>query len=100
MNLSVLIVGILGLLGVGVYGLLASRNMIKLIVGMQIMVKGAMLALLVSAQVVGQAEVGESMALTVIVVDTIVAVVGLSLAVQVRRHFGTMDVRAISTLKR
>ena len=36
---------------------------------------------------------------TVIVADTIVAVVGLALAVQVRRRFGTLDVPKISTLR-
>jgi NADH:ubiquinone oxidoreductase subunit K len=40
------------------------------------------------------------MALTVIVADTIVAVVGLALAVQVRRHFGTLDLKSLSMLKR
>jgi NADH:ubiquinone oxidoreductase subunit K len=40
------------------------------------------------------------MALTVIVADTIVAVVGLALAVQVRHRLGTLDIKALSTLKR
>jgi NADH-quinone oxidoreductase subunit K len=44
--------------------------------------------------------VGASLALTVIVADTIVAVVGMALAVQVRRHFGTLDIKALSTLRR
>jgi len=40
------------------------------------------------------------MALTVIVADTVVAVVGLALAVQVRRHCGTLDIQALTTLRR
>jgi NADH:ubiquinone oxidoreductase subunit K len=39
------------------------------------------------------------MALTVIVADTVVAVIGLALAVQARRRFGTLDVKELSTLK-
>lgn len=100
MSNSIVLLAIIGLLGIGLYALLISRNMIKIVVGLQILVKGAMLALIAAGQLAGQAEVGESLALTVIVVDTIVAVVGLALAVQVRRHFGTLDVRALSTLKR
>lgn len=100
MSNSIVLLAIIGLLGIGLYTLLISRNMIKIVVGLQILVKGAMLALIAAGQLAGQAEVGESLALTVIVADTIVAVVGLSLAVQVRRHFGTLDVRALSTLKR
>jgi NADH-quinone oxidoreductase subunit K len=100
MSNSIVLVAIVGLLAVGLYALLIARNLIKIVVGLQILVKGAMLALIAAGQLAGQAEVGESLALTVIVADTIVAVVGLALAVQVRRHFGTLDMRALSTLKR
>ncbi len=100
MSNSILLVAIIGLLGIGLYAVLISRNLIKIVVGLQILVKSAMLAMIAAGQLAGQTEVGESLALTVIVADTIVAVVGLALAVQVRRHFGTLDVRALSTLKR
>ena len=100
MSNSVLLAAIIGLLAIGLYAALISRNLIKIVVALQILVKSAMLALIAAGQLAGQPEVGESLALTVIVADTIVAVVGLALAVQVRRHFGTLDVRALSTLKR
>jgi NADH:ubiquinone oxidoreductase subunit K len=100
MSNSTLLVLIIGLLGIGLYAVLISRNLIKVIVGLQILVKGAMLAMIAAGQISGQTEVGESLALTVIVADTIVAVVGLALAVQVRRRFGTLDVKALSTLRR
>lgn len=100
MNISIVLIAILGLLGIGLYAVLIARNFLKIVIGLQILVKGAMLAMIVAGQLAGQAEVGESLALTVIVADTIVAVVGLALAVQVRRHFGTLDVRALSTLRR
>jgi len=100
MNVPVILVTIIILLAIGLYALLAARNLIKVIVALQILVKGAMLAMIAAGLSAGQAEVGQSMALTVIVADTIVAVVGLALAVQLRHHFGTLDVRAYSTLKR
>ena len=87
-------------MGVGLYAVLMARNLIKVIVGLQILVKAAMLALIAAGQIAGQPEVGESLALTVIVADTFVAVVGLALAVQVRRRFGTLDIKALSTLRR
>lgn len=100
MSNSILLVAIIGLLAIGLYAVLISRNLIKIVVGLQILVKSAMLGMIAAGQLAGQSAVGESLALTVIVADTIVAVVGLALAVQVRRHFGTLDVRALSTLKR
>ena len=102
-NLSlpvVAFIAVLGLLGIGLYGILAVRNLIKVVVALQILVKGAMIALVVAGRLAGQIEVGQSLALTVIVADTIVAVIGLALAVQVRRHFGTLDIKSLSTLRR
>jgi NADH:ubiquinone oxidoreductase subunit K len=94
------VVAVLGLLGVGLYGLLIVRNLIKVVVAMQIMVKGAMLALILAGRVSGHLQTGQAIALTVIVADTIVSVVALALAVQVRRCVGTLDVAALTTLRR
>ncbi|MEW6179343.1 MAG: NADH-quinone oxidoreductase subunit K [Chloroflexota bacterium] len=97
-NLVILIV--VGLIGVGIYALLTVRNLIKVVIALQIMVKGALLALVLAGRLQGQENLGQSLALTVIVADTIVAVVGLALAVQVRRAFGTLDLKALTTLRR
>ena len=94
------VLAVLGLVGVGVYGLLIVRNLIKVVVAMQIMVKGAMIALILAGRASGQLQTGQTLALTVIVADTIVSVVALALAVQVRRWFGTLDAQALTTLRR
>jgi NADH:ubiquinone oxidoreductase subunit K len=93
-------VAVLGLLGIGLLGLLVTRNLIKVVVGMQILVKGAMVALVLAGRLSGHVQTGQTLALTVIVADTIVSVVALALAVQVRRQFGTLDLQALSTLRR
>jgi NADH:ubiquinone oxidoreductase subunit K len=103
MNIStsmIVLIAVMGLFGVGLYCLLITRNLIRLLVGLQIMVKGAMLLLVFVGQSQSQPSLGQSMALTVIVADTIVVVLGLALAVQVKRIVGTLDIADISKLKR
>ena len=97
---TIVLASILGLLGIGIYGLLASRNLIKVIVALQILVKGAMVALVLAGRLRGAVNLGQSLAMTVIVADTIVAVIGLTLAVQIRRRFGSLDVKDLTRLKR
>ncbi len=97
--LTITLIGVLGLIGVGLYGLLIVRNLIKIVVALQILAKGAVLALVAAGSAAGQLQIGQSLAVTVIVVDTVVAVVGLALAVQVRRRFGTLDLEALGTLR-
>jgi NADH-quinone oxidoreductase subunit K len=98
--LNILLVGVLGLLGVGLYGLLASRNLIKLMITLQVLVKAAVLALVMAGKAGGELNLGQSLAATVIVADTMVAVIGLALAVQVQRRLGTLDVKDLGTLRR
>ena len=97
--LNVILLGVVALLGVGFYGLLITRNLIKVVMVLQILIKGVILALVLAGKLSGNIGLGISTASTVIVADTIVAVVGLALAVQVRRRFGTVDVPKISTLR-
>ncbi len=97
---SIFLIIIIGLIGIGLYALLTIRNLIKVVVALQILVKGAALALVLVGRLTGQVNLGQSLALTAIVADTIVAVVGLTLAVQVRRKFGNLDLKDLTTLKR
>jgi NADH:ubiquinone oxidoreductase subunit K len=103
MNLStptIAFIAVIGLLLIGFYGLLITRNLIKVVVALQVLVKGAIIALVLAGRMNGQVNLGQSMALTVIVADTIVAVIGLALAVQVRRHIGSLDLKNLTSLRR
>ncbi|MBK8985718.1 MAG: NADH-quinone oxidoreductase subunit K [Chloroflexi bacterium] len=76
------------------------RNLFQIIIALQLLVKGALIALVLAGKISGQVNLGQSLAVTVIVADTIVAVIGLALAVQVKRHTGSLDVKDLSTLRR
>src|SRR5512138_1292827 len=97
--LNIVLFGIVGLLGVGFYGLLITRNLIKIVMVLQILIKSVILALVLAGKLSGNLGLGQSTAATVIVADTIVAVVGLALAVQVRRRIGTLDVPKIASMR-
>jgi NADH:ubiquinone oxidoreductase subunit K len=97
--LNMVLFGVIGLLGVGFYGLLITRNLIKVVLVLQILIKAVILAFILAGKMSGNLGLGQSAAATIIVADTIVAVVGLALGVQVRRRLGTLDVPKISTLR-
>jgi NADH-quinone oxidoreductase subunit K len=97
--LTIALVGMVGLLGVGFYGLLVSRNLFKVIVALQILVKAVLLGLVAAGEASGHVQLGQSLAITVIVADTIVAVMGIALGVQIRRRVGTLDIRDLSSLR-
>ncbi len=96
---NVVLLGVFGLLGVGFYGLLVTRNLLKMVAVLQILGKAAVLALVLAGKASGQVNLGQSLAATVIVADTIVAVIGLALGVQMRQRFGSLDIKDLSSLK-
>jgi NADH-quinone oxidoreductase subunit K len=97
--LNLCLIGVFGLLGIGLYGLLVVRNLIKIVIVLQILVKAAVLGLITAGDLSARINLSQSLAITVIVADTIVAVVGMALAVQVRRRLGTLDVNNLSSLR-
>lgn len=96
---TIVVLGVVAIFGVGIYGLLAVRNLIKMIVVLQVLVKAALLGLVAAGTRSGEVVLAQSLALTVIVVDTVVAVVGLALAVQVKNRTGSLDIQDLSRLK-
>jgi len=97
---SIGLIAVIGLVGIGFYGLLITRNMIKVIVALQILVKGVLIAFILAGSMQAKNNLAQSLALTVLVADTIVAVVALALAVQVRKAFGSLDLKELTQLKR
>jgi NADH:ubiquinone oxidoreductase subunit K len=87
------------MISIGLVSLMISRNLIKLIVALQIASKGAIIALILAGVASGQLAQAQSMAATFIMVDTIVAVVGLALAIQLQRRCGTLDLGKLAALR-
>jgi NADH:ubiquinone oxidoreductase subunit K len=96
---TLLWLGAVALLLVGLYGLLTVRNLFQVIIALQLLGKAAVLALIAAGRSSGHINLGQSMAATVIVADTVVVVIGLALAIQVKRRIGTLDLKALATLR-
>ena len=97
--LNICLLGVIGLVAAGFYGLLTTRNLIKVVIMLRILVKAAVLGLITAGNISGQLYVTQSMAITVIVADTIVAVIGMAFAIQIRRQVGTLDTNELSSLR-
>lgn len=93
------LVAAFALLAVGLYGLLALRNLIKMTIALQLMMKGALIVVVLAGDAVGQRGLGESLGVTLIIADTVAAVIGLALAVLVRRRLGSLDIEVLSKLR-
>jgi NADH-quinone oxidoreductase subunit K len=89
------LIAAVALIAGGLYGLLILRNLVKLIVALQLASKGVIIALILAGNASGSLMLAQSLAATFILIDTLVAVIGLALAVQLHRSYDTLDVKML-----
>jgi NADH-quinone oxidoreductase subunit K len=94
---AVLVVaGVLFVLGLA--GLLARRNLLFVLVSLEIMVNAAGLAFIAAGSRWGQPD-GQVVFLFILAVAAAEVSIGLALLLQIRRHFKTLDSNAAGTMK-
>lgn len=81
------------LLLLGIYCILVKRNAIKIIIGIEIMAKG------VTLNFIGIGGLSQSMVIIIILIEVVVAALALSLAINVFRHYQTLDVAKLTRLR-
>lgn len=81
----------------GLAGLMSRRNMLFMLMSLEIMLNAAGLAFIVAGTAWGQPE-GQVMFLLVITLAAAEASVGLALLLQLYRRFRTLDIDAISRM--
>ncbi len=87
------------LVAVGLYCLLTMKNMLKLLIGVEIIVKGVTLALLATGFDRQNVAVAQALAITVIVVEVSVVATALAIVINIYRHTHSLDVRKLTKLK-
>ncbi|MEW6296719.1 MAG: NADH-quinone oxidoreductase subunit NuoK [Thermodesulfobacteriota bacterium] len=93
---GLLLAGILFALGLA--GLLVRRNVIFVLMSLEIMLNAAGLAFVVAGSWWGQPD-GQVMFLFILTMTAAEAAIGLALVLQLQHRFGTLDADAVSTLR-
>jgi NADH-quinone oxidoreductase subunit K len=87
------------LIGIGIYCLLTMKNLVKLLIGIEIMAKGITLALVASGFAKNNLLLAQSLVISVIVVDVAVIATALAIIISINRHTKSLDVRKLTKLK-
>lgn len=94
MEIEYYLVFAIAILFLGFYCVLTKKNVIKSIIGISVMIKGGSLSFLAAGGSTGQVAV-----VLVIVIDVIIAALLLSLAVNVFKQTGTLDLESLKRLR-
>jgi multisubunit Na+/H+ antiporter MnhC subunit len=83
----------------GVYMLILYRNLLRLIIAVEVVAKGMTLIFLAAG--IHRQEIGliQSLLVTFIIVETVLAAIMLALAVRAHKIYGSLDIRNLSKLR-
>jgi NADH-quinone oxidoreductase subunit K len=93
------VVFVIMLWAAGVYCILVTRNMIKVLIGLEILNKGVTLLLIVIGRLTGQEALAQAFVITMIVIEVVVIVVAGGVILSVYRHDESLDVNNLRNLK-
>jgi NADH:ubiquinone oxidoreductase subunit K len=91
---------VIGLLLVcGLYLTLVTRNLLRLLMGIEMLSKGATLLLVVVGKATGRVDLAQSFVVTLVVVEVVVVAVAAGVVFAVWRRFGSLDTSVLKTMK-
>ena len=84
---------------IGVYAMAASRNLIRLLIGLEVSSKGCMLAFIAAGSATGNIATAQALLIIMISVEAVVVAAGLALIIRAYRQQGNIDPTKLSELK-
>jgi len=84
---------------IGIYALLATRNLLRILIGMEILTKGATLLLVAAGYLTGRTNVIQPVIITMIVVEVVIIAVAAGVVIAAYRRNGTINIRELRNLK-
>ncbi len=82
----------------GLFLLFKTYNMLRVLIGIEIMMKAVTLLLVFAGYMTGNMATAESYVVTVIVIEVVIAVVACGIAINLFRKNGDMDLRHVNKL--
>jgi NADH:ubiquinone oxidoreductase subunit K len=84
---------------IGLYALLTMKNLVRMLIGIEIVSKGIMLALIATGYEKGNVLTSQSLAISFIVVEVCVLATALAIIINIHRHLKTLDIGELTKLK-
>lgn len=85
-----------GLFAIGLVCLIAKTNLIKMVIGLEILGKGVSLVFVTAGYLAGDVGMSQAVVFTLIIIEAVVAGVALALVILAKRTWKTLDIAAIT----
>jgi len=92
-------IAVILLVVIGIYCVIASYNLIRVLIGVEILIKAVTLLIVAVGFVSGHTALAQSLVITLIVVEVVFITVAIGVVIGIERHHDSLDVRKIRQLK-
>jgi multisubunit Na+/H+ antiporter MnhC subunit len=92
-------VGVVLTLVVGFYSLLTTKNLIRALIGLEVLTKAVTLLIVLAGYVSQQTGLAQALAITLIVIEVAVIVAAISIVLCVHRRTGSVDASQLRNVK-
>jgi multisubunit Na+/H+ antiporter MnhC subunit len=99
MLLTLFIVAIVMIFVVGFYSLIVTRNLIRVVISLELLTKAVTLLTILVGALTHQMAQAQAFAVTLIVIEVIVTAIAAGIIINVYNHTGSVDTRKITDLK-
>ncbi|HYM41093.1 MAG TPA: NADH-quinone oxidoreductase subunit K [Thermoplasmata archaeon] len=94
---ALVLLGVAGaLFAIGLACLIARSNLVKMVIGLEILGKGVSLVFITAGYVNGDVGMSQAVVFTLIIIEAVVAGVALALVILAKRTWGTLDITKIA----
>ena len=83
----------------GFYCLIMTRNIMRALIGAELLMKAITLLIIIAGHITGNMALAQSIVITLIVVEVVVIAVGCGIALSIFRYNDSLDSRKMSNLK-
>lgn len=84
---------------IGLYCLLFTFNLIRALIGFEILMKAVTLLIIVAGYASGQSALAQSLVITLIVIEVVLVTVAMGIVLGLHKHYKSLDVRNLRNLK-
>ena len=87
------------LLVAGLYCIIVTRNLIRILIGVELLSKAVVLTIVVAGYVTNRMALAQAMAITMIIIEVVVIAIAAGIIINIFRHYDSLDTRNLEQMK-
>jgi len=99
MLLTLFIIAVALIAAAGIYCIIATHNMIRILLALELLIKSVTLLLALAGEVCGKMALAQSFIIALIIIEVVVTATGAGIAIAAHARTGTLDIRKLIRLK-